>query len=240
MTALLHRLTRIPSTMDLLHTLAAQGAEAGTAVVAEEQTGGRGSRGRSWHSPRGGLWLSLLYRPAWTVGAEVAGIRVGLAVAEALAEMAGADTFRLKWPNDLMAGPRKLGGILCEARWQGEVPTWVAVGIGLNVENPVPDSLSGVATNLAEYIPGTTVDSLLPGLLGRLRAVELAAGQLSPDELSRFAVRDWLRGRALRQPAAGVADGIAEDGALLVRTADGRIESVRAGTVELADPPIRA
>lgn len=222
--------------MDLLHTLAAEGAEAGTAVVAEEQTGGRGSRGRSWHSPRGGLWLSLLYRPAWTVGAEVAGIRVGLAVAEALAELAGADAFRLKWPNDLMAGQRKLGGILCEARWQGEVPTWVAVGVGLNVENPVPETLREVATNLAEFMPGATVDALLPGLLARLRAVELAAGQLSPGELSRFGFRDWLRGRALRQPAAGVADGIAEDGALLVRTADGRIVAVRAGTVELADP----
>jgi BirA family biotin operon repressor/biotin-[acetyl-CoA-carboxylase] ligase len=70
--------------MDVLHGLAAEGAEAGTIVVAGEQTGGRGSRGRAWKSPPGGLWLSVLFRPGVAAGVELCGLRIGLAVAEAI------------------------------------------------------------------------------------------------------------------------------------------------------------
>jgi BirA family transcriptional regulator, biotin operon repressor / biotin---[acetyl-CoA-carboxylase] ligase len=230
----LHRVGRIGSTMDHLHQLAEQGAPAGTAILAEAQTGGRGSRGRAWHSALGGLWLSVLYRPASPDGAELLSLRLGLRAAEALEAAAPGLPVLLKWPNDLIVSDRKLGGILCEARWQGESLAWIAAGVGLNVTNPIPDELRLTATALGEHLPVVTVEAILPGLLDALRHPLPDADRLTPDENRQLERRDWLRGRRLRAPLGGRAEGIAADGALLIRTDDG-ITPVRAGHVELAD-----
>lgn len=226
------RLARVTSTMDVLHGLAQDGSASGTAVVAEEQTAGRGSRGRTWLSPRGGLWVSVLARPA-AAGVELVSLRSGLAVAEVL-ERFGAGGLQLKWPNDLMLGERKTGGMLCEARWQGASLAWVAIGVGLNVANPPGENLEAVATFLASACPTLTPDNLARPVIDALRRVDAAAGPLSDDELARFAGRDWLRGRALAAPVAGTAAGLAPDGALRVRAADGTVTAVRGGTVMLA------
>jgi BirA family biotin operon repressor/biotin-[acetyl-CoA-carboxylase] ligase len=230
----LHRVDRIGSTMDHLHQLAEQGAPAGTAILAEAQTGGRGSRGRAWHSPPGGLWLSVLYRPVSPAGAELLSLRLGLRAAEALDTAAPGLPVMLKWPNDLIVSDRKLGGILCEARWQGESLAWIAAGVGLNVTNPIPDELRLTATALGEHLPGATVEAILPGLLDALRRPLADAERLTPDEERQLERRDWLRGRRLRAPLGGRAEGIAADGALLIRTDDG-LRAVRTGHVELAD-----
>jgi BirA family transcriptional regulator, biotin operon repressor / biotin---[acetyl-CoA-carboxylase] ligase len=232
----IHRLDHVGSTMDLLHQLAAAGAEPGTVVVAAEQSGGRGSRGRAWHSGRGGLWCSVLYRPAET-GAELASIRVGLAIAELLGEMGLEQRMKLKWPNDLMLADRKVGGILCESRWQGDQLSWIAAGIGINVNNVVPESLADSATALQYHLPDVRLEDLLAQLLPRVTSVGLDRSRLSSDELQRLAFRDWLVGRPLRSPAAGLAEGIADDGALQVRIPDGSLIRCRAGTVELAPSP---
>jgi BirA family biotin operon repressor/biotin-[acetyl-CoA-carboxylase] ligase len=233
MTPRLYHFDRVDSTMDLLHQLAAEGAEAGTAVVAGEQLGGRGSRGRAWHSPPGGLWLSVLFRPATPGAVEVMSLRVGLAVAEAL-DHSVARPVQLKWPNDLMLGERKVGGILCEARWQGHTLGWVTVGVGLNVRNAVPEELGEVATALASEQPAITVDDLVQPIVSVLQRLDLGADRLTPAELERFGRRDWLSGRALRAPAAGRAAGLRDDGALLVRPARGCEIPLRSGSVELA------
>jgi BirA family transcriptional regulator, biotin operon repressor / biotin---[acetyl-CoA-carboxylase] ligase len=235
MTAELHRAARIESTMDRLHELAADGAPAGTAVVAEAQTGGRGSRGRAWESPPGGLWLSLLYRPRSGAGAELLSLRLGLVVAEALENVAPSLRVALKWPNDLVLADRKVGGILCEARWQGESLVWIVAGVGVNVSNSIPEHLRATAVALASLAPEVTVGTLLPEVLERLRRPIAEEERLHRDELARLAARDWLRGRALRSPLAGRAAGIGEDGALLVRAGD-VVTPVRAGHVELAQP----
>jgi len=227
-----HRLGSIPSTMDHLHRLAEQGAPAGTAVVAAEQTAGRGSRGRHWHSPRGGLWLSLLARPD-REGVELLSLRAGLAIAESLDQARVA--VALKWPNDLMWGERKIGGVLCEARWVGDTPAWVSIGGGLNVRNPIPPELAGAAAALAERLPQATPEWILELVLPGLRSLDTATGRLDSAEQRQLAGRDWLRGRVLRAPGPGVADGIAPDGALRIRRADGTAAEIRAGTVELAD-----
>jgi BirA family biotin operon repressor/biotin-[acetyl-CoA-carboxylase] ligase len=228
-----HHYERVGSTMDVLHELAAGGAGDGTAVVAGEQLEGRGSRGRSWHSPPGGLWLSVLFRPPSVAGVEVVSIRVGLAVAEVIDRFA-PQPLGLKWPNDLMLSGRKLGGVLCEARWQGDSLAWIAVGVGMNVRNRVPDQLSSVAVSLAVEQPEVTPEALAPPVVAALRRLDLGAGQLSDAELRRFARRDWLRGRALRSPVSGTAAGLREDGALLVRTATGADVPLRSGPVELS------
>jgi BirA family transcriptional regulator, biotin operon repressor / biotin---[acetyl-CoA-carboxylase] ligase len=227
------RLASTPSTMDALHALAEAGAETGTAVVAEVQETGRGSRGRSWSSPRGGLWLSVLARPR-AAALEVLSLRAGLAVAELLEALGAQGRIALKWPNDLMLGDRKCGGILCEARWQGASPAWVVIGLGLNVANAVPLALAETAAGLASVLPALTVEALVIPMVEALRRVDAAAGTLGEGERERFARRDWLRGRALAAPVAGTADGLAADGALLVCGPDGTTTAVRSGTVALA------
>jgi BirA family biotin operon repressor/biotin-[acetyl-CoA-carboxylase] ligase len=226
----------VSSTMDLLHELAAEGAAAGTVVVAGEQTSGRGSRGRTWRSPPGGLWLSALYRPRAPAGAELLSLRVGLAVAEAIESVGSGVRLAIKWPNDLVLNDRKLGGILCEARWQGEELGWIVAGIGLNVSNPVPAELAAAAIRLADQWPDISPQALEAPVTDRLRALDPARNRLERAELAALRDRDWLRGRRLLAPVAGRGDGIAEDGALLVRDADGGARTIRAGTVELAEP----
>ena len=227
------RLPSTPSTMDALHALAEAGAGAGTAVVAEVQEEGRGSRGRSWSSPRGGLWLSVLARPR-AAALEVLSLRAGLAVAELLETLGAEGRIALKWPNDLMLDDRKCGGILCEARWQGATPAWVVIGLGLNVSNAVPPALAETATGLASVLPALTAEALVLPMVEALRRVDAAAGTLDDGERARFARRDWLRGRALAAPVAGTAEGLAADGALQVRGLDGTTTAVRSGTVALA------
>jgi BirA family biotin operon repressor/biotin-[acetyl-CoA-carboxylase] ligase len=225
---------RVSSTMDLLHHLAGEGAVAGTAVVAGEQLGGRGSRGRAWHSPPGGLWLSVLFRPRSAGASEVVSLRVGLSVARTL------DTFvstplGIKWPNDLMVGERKVGGILCEARWQGSQLAWIAAGVGLNVRNQPPAELRGRAGSLADQRADLSVEDLLDPVITGLRNLDLQAERLSDTELGEFAARSWLAGRQIREPLPGTVAGLGADGTLHIRTSDGAQVAVRSGSVELAD-----
>jgi BirA family biotin operon repressor/biotin-[acetyl-CoA-carboxylase] ligase len=163
---------------------------------------------------------------------------VGLAVVEAL-QVQLPKPLQLKWPNDLMLEGRKVGGLLCEARWQGDSLGWVAVGVGINVQNRMPDELENVAVSLSELTPGITIEEVADPILAALRALDLGTGRLSPSELDRFSQRDWLRGRTIREPVAGKVTGVAEDGALLVRTGPGSDVSLRSGTVELAVSYIR-
>lgn len=222
--------------MDLLHELAAEGAEEGTVVVAGEQISGRGSRGRVWRSPPGGLWLSALYRPRALAGVELLSLRVGLAVAEAIEGAGSGLRVAIKWPNDLVLDDRKLGGILCEARWHGEALAWIVVGLGLNVTNAIPPEVAAGATRLADRLPAIDPDALAIPVIARLRALDPAGERLDPAELAALQQRDWLRGRRLLAPVVGQSEGIAEDGALLVRDAAGVVCGIRAGTVELAEP----
>jgi biotin-[acetyl-CoA-carboxylase] ligase BirA-like protein len=225
----IHYFDRVESTQDIAHRLAAEGAATGTAVVAVEQLAARGSRGRAWVSDRGGLWLSVIWRPAEASGAEALSLRAALALADAL-EGAGAPGIAIKWPNDLMRGELKVGGILCEARWSGDQLGWVVAGAGVNVQNPIPPSLAGKAGQLEErgtLRPG----DLIQAAVGALRRAGALGGPLAPAEREHFARRDWLAGRPVVSPVAGAAAGIAPDGALRIRGAGGEISLHRAGTV---------
>ena len=113
----IHRLTRVSSTLDVLHEYAQRGAPHGTVAVAEEQLQGRGTRGRSWHSPPGGFWFSILYRDGCDGAVDFLSLRIGLAVAMAVESVVNGVRLGIKWPNDIMLGEKKLGGVLSEARW---------------------------------------------------------------------------------------------------------------------------
>lgn len=216
----------VTSTLDVAHELAAAGAAAGTLVLAERQSAGRGRGGRSWSSERGaGIWLALLERPIESASIELFSLRVGMSVAPVLDHYA-PERVLLKWPNDLFTARGKLGGILVEARWREERAEWVAIGVGINVH--LPTGIPG-ASALGDVDRVAVLGELIPAL----RAAVAKRGSLTPDELARFAERDLVRGRRVAAPARGIVVGIDETGALLVREESG-VVSCRSGSVEFA------
>jgi BirA family biotin operon repressor/biotin-[acetyl-CoA-carboxylase] ligase len=224
-------LRSVSSTLDLVHELAEEGAPAGTAVLADEQIRGRGREGRQWHSPAGsGILLGYLHRPRRSSVAGVLALRVGMAVGSALAAL-GIEA-RLKWPNDLVVGGRKAGGILCEARTAAGDVAWVGVGIGLNVRGPVPAEVARRAVALDQVRPGVTRLQVLEVLMPRLH--QLAEGStLSQTERDAYRRMDWLAGRDVVEPVVGKVAGVDADGALVVETPGGT-RRVLAGTVLVA------
>lgn len=219
----------VASTQDEAHRLAAAGAAHGSAVVARVQTGGRGTRGRAWASGEGGLWLSVICRPVSGAASEVVGLRVGLALADLLDRLLPPPhRISLKWPNDLYLGPKKLGGILAEARWQGEVLGWMVLGVGINLENEIPPELIESAARFSDLGVRLSPASLAPSVAAVVADAAREATPLTPEELAAFASRDWLRGRAIALPEPGIAEGITAGGRLRIRAAGGTISEVMA------------
>ncbi|MFN2398778.1 MAG: biotin--[acetyl-CoA-carboxylase] ligase [Gemmatimonadaceae bacterium] len=207
----------VQSTLDEAHRLAAAGATAGTIVLAEEQTAGRGRNGRSWTSERGkGLWLTIVERPVDSQSLDGLAIRLGLAAALAL-ERFTQDRIKLKWPNDLYSGGSKLGGILVETRWRGDSIDWVAIGFGLNTR--LPAGLAGAAAVDSSHSRLEILSELVPAI----RSAAAKTGSLTPGELAAWAARDLARGRRCIEPANGTVRGIDSGGRLLVASAFGEM-----------------
>ena len=219
----------VPSTMDIAHELAGAGAAAGTLVLADEQTAGRGRGGARWHSPAGsGIWMTLIERPNDARALDVLSIRLGLKAAPVLERHADAP-IRLKWPNDVLAGTGKLGGILVESRWRESFVDWAAIGIGVNVERPP----GGEGASLRS---GTRRLDVLAELVPALRAAARARGALTAAELEAWAARDHAAGRRCRLPVAGRVRGLAADGSLIVER-DGATALARTGSLVLEEEP---
>lgn len=226
------RLVRFPSvgsTNDIVLEAAQAGAAPGLVVQAGEQLRGKGRRARDWRSPPGGLWMSVLLDPrAASVGQGLLPLAVGSAAAEALVGL-GVPT-RLRWPNDLMVGDAKLGGILVESRTQGERFTALAAGIGINVENAAPGP---EATACHEHVPGVRVAAVRGAVLDALSRAErsLATGD-AKWVCQAFMARAWGIDRALLLDGEPVTPReIALDGALIVERPGGRIDIARAGSL---------
>lgn len=223
--------SRVGSTMDAAHALAAEGAPAGTLVIAEEQTAGRGRGGRVWTSRQGtGLWMTLIERPRTDDGLDVLSLRVGLRLAPVL-ERWTPTPIRLKWPNDLFVGNRKLAGVLIEARWRGARADWVAIGLGVNL-TPAPGAANDLGAVDAAALEGADPHAVLAEVVPALRAAAGASGPLREEELAVFAARDLAVGQLVSHPANGTVRGISPSGELLVETADG-VRHCRAGSLVL-------
>jgi BirA family biotin operon repressor/biotin-[acetyl-CoA-carboxylase] ligase len=224
----------LASTSD--HLLAADAPPPGRfdACLAEFQTAGRGRRGRHWTAPFGsGLCLSVgsSYRdgPA-TLGA--LSLAAGVAALRALRQL-GFGQPRLKWPNDIVHGERKLGGILIDLRGEAAGPAHVVVGIGLNVRLPQAARAAlraeGVeAVDLAELAPPPARNAAAAALIG---ALSLALDEFGARGMAAFASEwesaDALAGRPVRVqragvPLDGVARGVDPDGALVLDVAGAR------------------
>lgn len=214
----------VGSTMDAAHAAAEAGAPAGTLILADRQTAGRGRAGRRWASASGaGLWLTLIERPTDAKALDVLSLRLGIHLAPVL----DAFTVRrveIKWPNDLYVGGGKLAGILSEARWQDERPSWVAIGLGINVQVPgeVPDA-AGLKSNVSR-------SELLMAVMPALRAATRQRGALTERELEEYALRDMARGHTCREPAVGTVAGISPSGELLVRCGEA-VGAYRSGSL---------
>lgn len=218
----------VTSTLDVAHGIASSAA-AGTLLLADEQTAGRGTQGRRWLSGAGeGIWLALIERPTDARALDVLSIRCGLYAAEALDGLADGP-IGVKWPNDLYVRARKLAGVLIETRWRGSVAEWVAIGFGLNVRAPSLDTATGLRTDCSRM-------DALARLVPALRQASSATGHLTDAELARWNARDVALGRAVSAPSRGTVDGVAAAGELLVRSAEGGVARHRTGTLTFAEP----
>ena len=224
---------RLDSTNDRVRALAQAGHPAGLAVLAEEQLKGRGRQGQTWISaPGAGVWMTVLL-PAGTPGLATLGAAV--AVRRAIGQVTGLYP-GLKWPNDLLQGDAKLCGILGEAL--GE--RGIALGIGINVHDSPPRAHGFAATHLERELGRPVARHMVAAeILNQLEPIvdELLAGRSAPI------LAEWRQGcvhlgRQVQitgsQRVTGTAIDVDESGALLVKTADGSVTTVWAGTLAIA------
>ena len=228
------------STNDEARRLAEGGAPEGTVVVADAQSEGRGRLGRRWHSPpAAGIYVSTLFRPPtpareatrWTLGAAIAACDA--------CRGSGAPSVGIRWPNDLLAGGRKVAGILAEAKIAGGSRSELVIGAGFNVNQQAdefPASIAGRATSLRILAGGGMLEreSIVAGYLERLGEI---ARRLGRGDWAGVAA-EWERRAAGARGAAvridrgegrpeidGITRGLGERGELLVERDDGeRIE----------------
>jgi BirA family transcriptional regulator, biotin operon repressor / biotin---[acetyl-CoA-carboxylase] ligase len=217
-------------------TAARSRAAHGSVYLADEQTAGRGRGDHAWHSVAGeGLYVSVLLHPQFPAARlTLLPLVAGLAAAAAIHEISGI-AVDLRWPNDLLIGPRKAGGILVEARTESKgLPHAVVIGMGINVHQHVfPANLATPATSLDQEA-GRRISrqSLLVALLKSLERETCAEESVlfASDAAKRLAERmenasTWVRGRSVQvhgpQTCQGVTAGLDENGFLLVETAAG-------------------
>lgn len=224
-------------------TAARSGAPHGSVYFADEQLAGRGRGDHAWDSAAGaGLYTSVLLRtPIPAARLPLLPLAAGLAAAEVIRVVAGLSV-DLRWPNDLLIGPRKVGGILAESKISGGAAEFIVVGIGINVHQ------RAFAAELST--PGTSLDletkqqvSRQPLLVSLLKSLQCethlladpAATVTIPARVEQAST--WIRGRRVEvhgpQACAGVTAGMDENGFLLVRTA-AEIVTVQTGGIRSA------
>jgi BirA family transcriptional regulator, biotin operon repressor / biotin---[acetyl-CoA-carboxylase] ligase len=236
------RFESLPSTNTEVARQASEGAAEGLAIIADEQTAGRGRLQRAWSSPKGaGLYFSILLRPVIAVERwPLITFMAALAVGDALSEACGVTT-DIKWPNDLLSGERKICGILAEAV---ETPSGRAVvlGMGINLTaDAYPAEIAAVATSVTEASgQAAERESVLAALVHALsRWYSLLHEPDGPEKIvAAWSSRSsYASGKAVQvangdEVWQGITCGVESDGALRLKTADG-IKIVRAGDVSV-------
>jgi len=228
----------IDSTNDEARRLAAAGAAEGTLIWAREQRLGRGRRGRTWVSPPGNLYVSLILRPscAPAVAAQVSFV-AAVALAEALADLLPpAATVALKWPNDVLVGGAKVAGILLETQAAAtHVVEWLIAGIGVNVAGSPADTAYPATCLLAEGAPDTGAEAVLAALASSfdvlyrtwrtagfapVRAAWMSRARGLGEPIEVRLERDTLHGRFV---------DLDDTGALVLEMPDGACRQITAG-----------
>jgi BirA family biotin operon repressor/biotin-[acetyl-CoA-carboxylase] ligase len=233
-------LSETTSTIDVAKQWLAEHGPDGAVVVAERQTLGRGRRGRSWTSPSGGLWLTILRRPNIDPeGVGRLGLALALSAAEAVQAEAGCEV-GLKWPNDLVLGGKKLGGVLVETEMAGDLVCAALLSLGLNVNIPDAELPLELRDSATSVLAATGREVALPRLAARFlesAEVGLQAASNDPDAvIEAWSGRDILRGRKVILEVAGNTlrgrtRGIDRQGRLLLSTSWFRRRVISAGEV---------
>lgn len=230
----LRRYTAIDSTNLESQRLASAGTRGPLLLVADEQGAGKGRLGRNWVSARGNLYTSLLL-PTTASPATLPQLAfvTALAVHDAVAGFCGAESVRLKWPNDCLLAGGKVAGILCETAAGGQA----VIGCGINVEHS-PEGLAYPTAHIRQHTAEAHTEAVLAAYAYALKS-RLAQWREGTGFSSVLA--DWqARAHGLHQPLRVVAGGrtlsgsfagLAPDGALLVKQADGATETIYAGDV---------
>ncbi len=225
----LHHEFSVPSTQSLAKAAALTGTSEGHLWIAEIQTAGRGRLDRAWESSFGGLWFSLLLRPA-LAPAQVPALTLvaAIALSEAVRDVAGLQP-KLKWPNDLLVQAdgrwKKLAGILTEMSGQMDRTDWVVIGVGMNVHNPLPKALTEQAASLGAVAqkPVRRAD-ILDRFLTRFRT---AYPRLAKEGFDAFRADYWriysrpdepVRLKTAQGEIEGTARGVDGSGALIVES----------------------
>lgn len=232
----------VGSTNDVAKALAAQGAPEGTVVIAGTQSGGKGRSGKSFHSPKGSLYMSLILRPELPLSDMMAVTACTAAVVHQALTKYGISP-KIKWVNDLFLGGRKICGILSEGSFNAELLTmdFLVIGIGVNLrpDPDLPEELKPIVTDLlsetGQFIPRF---ELAAGILHQLEI--LMSGISERTFLPIYTVHSMTLGRRVRVRGAdgefaGTAVGYADDAGLIVQHDDGRQEVIRTGTAIFAD-----
>jgi len=230
------------STNDDARSLAILGAPDGLVVVADEQTHGRGRFGRRWLAPAGSsLLVSVLFRHTIPVRlASRLSMLVALAAVDAVAAVTGLDA-TLKWPNDILLGEEKLGGILAEINSEKDILSWAVVGLGINVNNDFDDhpELAQTATSLKKSL-GYEVDrgDVLAAFL-RCLSTRYVRFQHGDDPFQEWQGKLSTLGKQVtvstgEETIRGLAEFTSPEGSLFLLLEDGSRREVLAGDVTLA------
>lgn len=241
----LHWLESTPSTNDLALAFAREGAPEGTLVIAEVQTAGRGRRGRSWFGKAGdSLMFSVVLRPPLEPArCALLPLLAASAVRMGLGEL-GFSRSGIKWPNDVLVGKRKLGGILCEMSSEFDRVEHAVMGIGLNINTP-PESFPDDIAETACSLRGETGRSwerarVLEAILRHMDRYLLEAWENRFDRV----LRDWRAGsvtlgsrvQALLPDGTrlqGMAENLDPSGALVLRLDTGERRLLTGGEISL-------
>lgn len=239
-------LEEVGSTQTVAMEAMGRGAEDGTVVLAEGMTAGRGRLGRVWYAPPGvNIYCTVILRPALPPARlPLITLMAAVATVQAVREVTGVEAM-IKWPNDLLIGGLKAGGILTESAVERDSVRGVALGIGLNVNitrEQMPQDLRETATSLREATgraPDRMIDRTV--LVRRLlETVEIWSDRLAAgdprDILQAWATWSETLGRQVKvitpqRIVTGLAQGVTGEGALILRLHNGTEEIVTAGDV---------
>lgn len=234
-------LDSVGSTNDEARKLAAQGEDAapdGTIVWAREQTAGRGRRGRTWESPPGNFYMSLILRPDVAMkDAAQLGFVAAVALYDALGNLSPpGHQIHLKWPNDVLLQEKKVAGLLLESEsTDGQRPDWVILGLGVNVAS-FPDGTEFPATSLRDEFWPNTVDEVLQAFCRSFlgwanRWVEEGFAPIRRTWLQRcLGLGEAIDVRLETDTLHGIFTDMDEDGALVLEI-DGETKRIAAGDV---------
>lgn len=237
-------LDEVGSTNDYAKTIAANGVEDGTLVIAEKQNSGRGRLGRSWCSAEGkGIWMSIIVKPnIEPQKAQIITLAAAVAVVQALRPMLG-DRVKVKWPNDVLVDGKKLCGILTEMNCELENINFLIAGIGINVNHSIsdfPEELKNSATSISIELGEKQNIERIPIIADILNGFEELYLLILEGKTDKV-IYNWrcmsatlgkmIKFKYMNEELSGIAEDITDEGVLLVRDSSDKIHKIFYGEI---------